>query len=598
MNRFDEGAAPSPEADLRAIRMRAPDSVPAEGQVSGPFPGKGPFGRPEVHGEDGLLVDPDSLPPAHLDYDTEIPTDAEILEIQSLRTDAANADAVFAEYKLESFRYVTEWASWIAWDGKRWAQGGRDTVVQAVIRVARLRYLNARVQLREVQAQIEATKAGVLEERVEENGDEHAGPPKRRQRRKVAPDLAKLETQLTYLASLLKWYEISQNTPRANACVSLLQGVLAVRLAELDTNPWLFNVANGTIDLRTGELRDHDRSDLLTQLSDVEHDPAATCPTWLAFLDVVMGRSEAMRFYLQRVVGYQMTASTREQCLVFHFGEGSNGKSTFRGIVQAVLGEYAAAAPRGLLLASKGPSAHPAELARLYGKRFAACAEVGENDSIDEAKLKDLTGGDVIACRRMNENFWDMRPTHKLDLFGNHKPTIRGTDNGIWRRIRLVPWLTTISEEQKDKDLGDKLRKELPGILNWALEGCAKWLLVGLSEPDEVRAAVGEYRSESDVLGAFLRDHCVFGPDERCPRKILRKRYETWCEELGHKAVGAKRLAERLRTGGVREASVKLDGRVADGWAGVCLKADEEQNPVGTWKTASPYQVPTGAEVS
>ena len=499
-------------------------------------------------------VDPSSLPPPE-DPDASIPHDDELRAVQSQCTDAANADAVLAAYPLDTFRYVTEWEQWISWDGKRWALGGgksgsRDAVVQAAIRVARLRFFGTLVQVRELETQLATTVEPLTKD--------------------------KLERAIKFKAKLLAWFEKSQNANRANACVSLLQGLLGVSMSALDRNPWLFNVRNGTLDLRTGELRDHDRSDLLTQLADHEYDPRAKCPTWTAFLSTAMGGKTPLVLYLQRVVGYQMTALIKEQCLTFHYGEGSNGKSTFRSTVQALLGEYAAAAPRGLLLATKGPPAHPTELARLYGKRFAACGETGENDQWDEAKVKDLTGGDVIPCRRMSENFWDLWPTHKLDGFGNHRPNISGTDLGIWRRIKLIPWVVTIADADKDADLPSKLKAELSGILNWAIAGCLEWQRIGLSEPEEVTQAVGAYRSESDVLGAFLRDHCVFEPGARVARRVLRKRYETWCEELGHRAVGAKKLSERRRRLTVEDLQVKLEGKTVDGWRGVRLKVDDE----------------------
>lgn len=482
-------------------------------------------------------------------------TDEELRRLQSQLTDAANADAVLEAVGLSEFRYVSEWDAWIAWDGRRWSAAGgkggaRDRVVQAVIRVARVRY----VAHREMQAET-------------------------RTRLETDPENEALKNRMKWLSSILAWLVSSQNSSRIGACVSLLQGLVGVTIRELDQHPWLFNVANGTIDLRTGELAPHRREDLLTQISDIHYDPDATCPAWRAFIESSMGGpgSALMQMYLQRVVGYQMTGSIREQCLVFHFGDGSNGKSTFRSLVQAMMGDYAVAAPRGLVIASpNGQEPHPAELARLYGKRFVACAEVGEGERFAEAKIKDLTGGDIIAVRRMNENWWDLYPTHKLDCYGNHKPKVTGSDNGIWRRIRLVPWLVTVTEGMKDRDLAQKLRAELPGILAWGVAGCLEWQRNGLAEPPEVLAASAAYRTESDVLGEFLVRHCVFGDGERCARKDLRKRYETWCEELGHYTLGARALATRLKQNGVSDGNVRRDGKVCDGWYGVRLKTDTD----------------------
>ncbi len=470
-------------------------------------------------------------------------------------TDAANADAVFAESQ-DSFLWVIEWERWVAWDGMRWAieggkSGAQSAVYRAVIRMARRRFAEEHANVRDHEDILESLD------------------PK-------DPQRSAAERVLAHHKRLRTHFERSQNAGPISSACKLLQCLLSISMSELDKQPWLFNVRNGTIDLRSGEIGPHDRSHLLTQLSPVDFDPDAKCPAWQTFIDRAMGGSALMATYLQRLVGYQMTGLTSEQCLVFHFGSGRNGKSTFRGIVQAMLGDYAAAAPRGLVIENRsGQSPHPTELARLYGKRFAACAEVGENESFDEAKIKDLTGSDVIACRRMSEDFWDLHPTHKLDLYGNHKPTIRGTDDGIWRRFRLVPWLVTVAEEEQDRDLPIKLRAELPGVLAWAVRGCAEWQRVGLAEPPEVTLASNTYRSDSDVLGAFLRDHCEFGADTRCARRDLRKRYEVWCEELGHRPVGARKLAERLRNLGVSETCVRRDGKPTDGWAGVELKSTD-----------------------
>jgi putative DNA primase/helicase len=285
-----------------------------------------------------------------------------------------------------------------------------------------------------------------------------------------------------------------------------------------------------------------------------------------------------MRLYLQRLVGYTLTGTTQEHVLVFHYGStGSNGKSTFLAALRTLMGDYGCSAPRSLLFEPKnGAEPHPTELARLYGKRLATCAEVPENAELAEAKVKDLTGGDVLSVRRMNENFWDLVPSHTLHAAGNHKPIIRGTDGGIWRRIKLVPWLNQVAEADKDHDLKTKLEREQPGILAWAVRGCLEWQRTGLDEPTDVTDAGLEYRSESDVLGAFFDGQCVFEADARFSCKYLRKAYETWCEDLGHRSVGARILGRRLREKGVTDITVRVDGRPAQGWHGVRLKTTIE----------------------
>jgi putative DNA primase/helicase len=497
----------------------------------------------------------------HDESDDEILTDEEIQDAQSQRTDAANADAVAAACP-NVFRYVTEWEAWITWDGARWhlpggKHGAKDAVLQSILRVMRLRYIDAKARL---QALAEEELVMLTDGR--KGSDEHE---------------SNLLAQ-KFHASLVKWFEQSQNAAKLGACEALLRGKFAVGYAKLDAHPWLLNVLNGTIDLRTGELLPHDRGELLTQVTAIEYDPDAKCPTWRAFLSTAMRDSAIMTLFLQRLVGYTLTGTTQEHVLVFHYGHtGSNGKSTFLATIRTLMGEYACTAPRTLLFEPRaGAEPHPTELARLYAKRLATCAEVPEGVELAEAKVKDLTGGDVISVRRMSENFWDLTPTHTLHAAGNHKPTIRGTDGGIWRRVKLVPWTVEIAVEHQDKELGAKLRAELPGILAWAVEGCLEWLRCGLAEPDEVKVASKEYRVESDVLGAFLDAHCVFGPVERSTCKQVRASYERWCEEMGHKPVGARTLARRLRERGAADAMVRGDGRPVHGWAGVRLREAHE----------------------
>lgn len=488
-------------------------------------------------------------------------TDEELSDAQSVRTDAANADAVVASYP-NTFLYVAEWEVWVAWDSTRWhlpggKSGARDAVLQAVVRTARVRYLVSRNRL--------AVLAEQEKEIITKHGD------------KSEQHEANLRAQKSE-AALLKWLEQSQNTGRVTACETLLRGRLVVRKAELDSRPWLLNVANGTIDLRSGDMHDHDRADMLTQLTPIEYDPAAKAPTWEAFLSTAMRGSLLMRLYLQRLVGYTLTGTTQEHVLVFHYGNtGSNGKSTFLTTLRSLVGEYGCSAPRSLLFEPRnGAEPHPTELARLYGKRLATCSEVPENVELAEAKVKDLTGGDVLSVRRMNENFWDLIPSHTLHAAGNHKPIIKGTDGGIWRRIKLVPWLNQVAEEDKDHDLASKLKLELPGILTWAVQGCLEWQRIGLVEPEEVTAAGAEYRSESDVLGAFFDSQCVFEDGARFSCKYLRKAYETWCEDMGHRSVGARILGRRLREKGARDITIRVDGKPAQGWAGVRLKDSHE----------------------
>ncbi len=502
----------------------------------------------------------------------EPPSIEDLRDAAPRNTDSANADAVVVEHG-KGFRYVLEWKSWLAWSGKRWEMAGaRQRLLGAIMLTARLEHYRAKGRVKAFDDELRPLYLEQL---------------------KNADKIEELECAKKRELVLMKWHEQSQNQAKLEACAKILESRLVVAKSELDRDPWLFNVANGTIDLRSGDLRGHDRDDFITQMSDIEFDWDAKAPTWETFLSTAMRGSMPMRLYLQRLVGYTLTGTTTEHVLVFHYGHtGSNGKSTFLTALRTLMGDYGCSAPRSLLFEAKnGAEPHPTELARLYGKRLATCSEVPENVELAEAKVKDLTGGDVMAVRRMNEDFWDLTPTHTLHAAGNHKPIIRGTDGGIWRRIKMVPWLNQVAVEEQDHELGAKLALERSGILAWAVKGCLAWQETGLSEPADVTDAGVEYRSESDVLGAFFDGQCVFEPGARFACKYLRKAYETWCEEMGHRSVGARILGRRLRERGATDVTVRADGRPTQGWAGVRLKSTAEFTVEGS-EVEDPHSVP------
>ena len=478
------------------------------------------------------------------------PSDEELRDDAPLTTDSANAEAVVADHG-KSYVYVQSWGLWLAWDGRRWAQAGAEAQLQlSIIQSMRARWTAAKKRLGEAQERIH--QAALTKQR-----DEAAEHWEKREK------------------SLMKHYEASQNQGRIAACRAGMQAHLGITHDQLDRQPWLLNVANGTIDLRTAELRDHDRADLLTQITDVTYDDDARCPTWDAFLKSSMGGDLTLAMYLQRWAGYMATGLVSEHALLFLHGGGRNGKSTFVTTLCKVFGEYSCSAPRELLFASKNER-HPTEIARLHAKRFVSCAEVPENASLDEAKVKDLTGGDTISARHMKEDFWDLIPTHKFGLSGNYKPVIRGSDDGIWRRLRLVPWLVQVAEIDVAKALPEKLFAERAGILRWIVLGCLEWQRVGLADPEVVRGATGEYREESDAIGKYMAERVVFGKEEIVPRAEIRKAYETWCEEQGYQPIGARRFAQRLRELGVTEAGKRVGTTVVNAWRGCRLRHGSE----------------------
>jgi putative DNA primase/helicase len=334
--------------------------------------------------------------------------------------------------------------------------------------------------------------------------------------------------------------------------------------ADLDQDPMLLNLLNGTLDLHTGKLREHRREDLITKLAPVEYDEKATCQVWRHTLEKVFECDQEVIRFVQRFFGYCLTGEVSEQVLVIFWGAGANGKSTIVETMLRMLGEdYAVKASRDLFMAKKQDN-HPTQMARLFGRRLVVCVETHEGARLDEGLVKELTGGDKITARRMREDPWQFDPTHKAILVTNHKPEIRGTDEGIWRRQRLVPftvrfWNPDDPEERarglpadlrQDKELSQKLKAELPGILAWCVEGCLAWKHEGLGMPKAVKAATSAYRVEQDLLSAFLEERCVLGRDFQVRFSELYAAYCCWCEQGNEEPVKKRQFGEALRERG------------------------------------------------
>jgi putative DNA primase/helicase len=291
-----------------------------------------------------------------------------------------------------------------------------------------------------------------------------------------------------------------------------------------------------------------------------------------------MSKNQNMIDFLQRAVGYSLTGDVRAQKLFFLYGTGANGKSTFLKIIQEMLGDYAKQAAPELLVVKFG-SSHPTEVADLQGSRFVVAVEVEEGKRFAETLIKQMTGGDKIKARFMHQDFFEFNPTHKLFLAANHKPVISGTDEGIWRRIDEVPFTVTIPEVQQDKELIDKLRKELPGILAWAVRGCLEWQNQGLNEPPEVRAATASYRSEMDIVESFINERCVLSSRAKANVTDLYEAFTDWCANNGEQQrLKSTDFAGRLAKRGFKK---DRDGRKGIMWLGLALNNDREAGGFG-----------------
>lgn len=365
------------------------------------------------------------------------------------------------------------------------------------------------------------------------------------------------------LQRAVKWALTSESRPRLKAMLELAQSMepLADPGGNWDCDDWLIGCDNGLINLREGILRDGRPDDRVTLSTRIDFDGSAQCPRWQQFLDEVFGDSELIDF-VQRAVGYSLTGDTSEQVLFIPYGNGANGKSVFLSIAQDILGDYGGNTPFATLelLDHHGPSN---DLAAIAGKRLITASESRENARMNEARVKALTGGDVLTARFLFGEFFSFQPKAKLWLAVNHKPNVSDDSYGFWRRIRLIPFTRTFGPDKADPRLLEKLREELPGILAWAVRGCLEWQSRGLEPPAPVKDATEAYRVESDPLARFLEERCQIGEDKQTSASELRKAYETWCAANGEKEISStafgRRLGERFTKERKREAgSVKL----------------------------------------
>lgn len=348
---------------------------------------------------------------------------------------------------------------------------------------------------------------------------------------------------------------------KLNAMLSCSKAYLGALSDEFDADQYFFNCKNGFIDLRTNTKLPHCHQMLFTKMSGVEYDSSAQCPVWLKFInDVFMGKQEIIAF-MQQAIGYSLSGDVREQCLFILYGVGRNGKSRFLSTITELLGDYASSCPASTFIKKNNNGGGiPNDIARLKGARMVTAIESNQNVSLDESTIKHITGGtDKVTARFLNREFFEFLPTFKIFFTTNHKPNIRGTDPGIWRRIKMVPFDFKVTDETDDKYLGEKLREELPGILNWALEGSKSIRSKGLQTPQEIKRATDRYRNEEDIIGQFIRDNCT--TDETgwvTVSEFKDKLYEFCGFKLSQKQIGSYMEANDFKDDDNRK---NIDGR-------------------------------------
>jgi len=387
-------------------------------------------------------------------------------------------------------RYVPPWRRWLVWDGLRWVVDQTGEPERAVKMVARA------------------------------------------VTRRAAEELAIADDAPAAKAALRSALRLeSAAAVRGTLTLAGTELGIAVAPERLDAHPNLLNVANGVIDLDTDELLPHDRDLLLTKLAPAAYDPDARAPQFETFLERIQPDPK-MRDFLARLLGHALEGRVVEHLLPVLWGTGANGKSTLITAVMGALGDYAITTDPALLI-DRGFEAHPTGVANLAGCRVAFTHETDAQRRLAEGTVKRLTGGDRIKARRMREDFWEFEPSHSLFMVTNHRPTVQGDDQGIWRRLRLVPFTECIPDDEQDGHLPDRLAEERDGILSWLVRGHAEWCRGGLAPPETVTEATAKYRNDEDALARFLEQRCVVNSAISVQSTPLYTAWSSWCATEG-----------------------------------------------------------------
>ncbi|MDR2865232.1 MAG: DUF5906 domain-containing protein [Spirochaetaceae bacterium] len=438
------------------------------------------------------------------------------------RTDMTNADRLIKEYG-DKIRYNFAWKKWIVWNEKYWQVDDNDAQVNAFVKeMVRGIYHDA-------------LNTSDYKERIE----------------------------------IEKFAMQSESVRRVHACIELAgkHPEILITSDELDKNPWLLNVKNGTFDFEHDTFREHRKEDYITKIVPVDFDINAACPLWENFIREIMNYDGELIQFLQTAAGYGITGSGKEQVIFILFGSGANGKSTFLNAIMKILGDYATSTATETFMKQQGDRISN-DIARLRGTRIVTTSETEQGRRLSEGLIKDITGNDKMTARFLYGEYFNFYPTFKIFMATNHKPNIKGTDNGIWRRIRLIPFTTTIEADKQDKDLEQKLVSEQSGILNWLLQGTLRWFKEGLKPPQIITNATNEYRGEMDIIGNFLKECCVQNENGQIRIRELFKTYQNWCNDNNEHACSERFFGLRLKEIGYKQMRTSE----ARHWVGIVLR--------------------------
>ncbi|MBG6083266.1 phage/plasmid primase, P4 family [Zhihengliuella flava] len=443
-----------------------------------------------------------------------------------LHSDDANAQRLVQVYG-HRIRYAIEWGRWLTWDGHRWITeprgGGR--VREFAKHIAR-----------------------------------------------QMPDTDKDD---------IKHKKYSQSAVGITNMLTLAHTdpTITVSIDDLDNRPWELNTPGGILDLTTGHLGPANPEHLHTKMTATTPDPDADTSVWDTFLTTTFPSNPELISYMQRLVGYSMVGEVREHLLPFAYGHGGNGKGVFLETLVAILGDYADVVPAGFLMANRFQASVPTDVADLKGMRFVVSSELNEGDRWDEAKVKQLTGGDTIKARRMRQDFFTFKPSHHLWIMGNHQPSVESGGDSFWRRLRLIPFTHKVDDEDRVEDLQTILSTTYgPAVLAWAAQGAAEYHRDGLNEPAQVKEATQNYAEDVDTVGRFLDEECITdNPHLKTRTTALLKAYQAWCQGNGEHAVEGRAFTTKLAHHGVQVGrnAPKINGQRYYGHVGLRSLEDD-----------------------
>lgn len=422
--------------------------------------------------------------------------------------------ARFTRLHADELRYVDGWGRWLEWDGTRWVLDATKDVVdraREICRVASAECASPSIATRVASA---ATVSAV--ERLARADRRHA-------------------------ATIDQW----------------------------DSDPWLLNTPGGIVDLHTGKIQPHRPDAFCRKMTAVA--PGGRCLQWHGFLKRVTAGDRKLQAFLRRIIGYCLTADTREHALFFLYGTGANGKSVFLSTVSGIMNDYCKSAPIETFVASRSER-HPTDLAGLHGARLVTVTETEDGRRWDESKIKSITGGDRMSARFMRQDYFEFTPVLKLVIAGNHKPGLRSVDEAIRRRLHLIPFTVTIPPAERDLFLSQKLRAEWGGILSWAVRGCLEWQRWGLDPPASVREATRAYLEAEDALAQWIEARCVRRPNAVATVEELFGNWKDWAKSAEEFVGSQKRFSQDLADRGFEHHRVSGGKR---GFKGIEIRGPE-----------------------